>query len=1010
MTGPPLLVSTCPVAQRPTRRKMCRTAGSGKPLVFHVIPLTVLALLLLAGVTAAAVGSGHAGSSGVQAEVTIDGNWKISSQVSYSNTSLVVNGSITIESGGSLTLQNVTLSLAEPTGLANGLVIENGGALSTTASTIESSVPANHLWVEAESGAHLSVSGGAILDLGGPDGTNGFVVNAAGASFNGVTFNDYYEALVVSATDVTVEDCAFESTTSTVNSTWVVSTSGASSGFVMTHSRMVDTSMLGGALFVASASDIENNTFTLDPRSTNPTPILIGYSGIDGWVNASGSRFAYNTVSGGDVTDLDSSNVNISHNRILNTGGKEFVHDSGVLAYVFDPSGHGIWISGLTIEDNFISNSTSFGIRVSQNVTDVLIAHNTITNISTDPQAGVYGGLETYEGIYLIRGVTHALVEDNVINESADQENPTVGTAGIGLESEVDYTTVANNTVLNTQLGIWVQGDWDDGAGNIGPSLHNTVTGNTFRNTLPIVETTNLPSAIQNYQWANYTTISNNLIEGWNLLPSGVSSDAILQADDYGTIEGNVVDGATSGVVLGYFYGAAVSNGSENVIYGNSFPDTSSAIVDDTASNPGPIVNVVNVLTPHPTSSGFPTADLESIGRATGVGFSESSGNFSATLQTHSPVTGEVENFTTSIPWAEPDFSVQMSGDLGSGTVGAHITSLNSTKVTYSVSPEGTLYDTVSLSVPSENYSAAYTVSVVAGPDSQTFTVDSSTGPAAFETNWTGTLSVTVILDSWTAITTTNSTVDLQLSVTTPGGNPVPGVLVQVGLDLPSQSSSVMLGPTDGTGGATLSGLPMGTSIANLTLEASGYTLGSYSVVTPRPDLIQLNVVVVPGESVENTTTYQVRFTELGLTAGTPWWVSLTGPEPVNVTLSGISITFNLPSGTYHYALGALTGANTTAAGGMFVLPDGTATLVVNANFTPPGPSGSGPPPSGTTPSSSPFSLPSWAVAFLYLFVAAFEVGLVFGMYRMFRSEAPGAASRPARTRGRRGRTRPRER
>lgn len=996
---------------------MAGKARTARNLALLLASLAVLALFLTGGLGPAAGVSRP--PSLPAAAVTVSGSWTISSPVSYNNTSISVDGSVTIEDGGSLRLYNVTLILSEPTSLDYGITVDDGGGLFATASTFESATPANPLWMRADPGAHLSIVGGAVLDLGGPTGVTGFDVDAAGASFTGVTFNNYYEALVVSAVDVTVENCSFEETSSTVDTTWVVSTSGTSSGFVMKGSRVVDTSMLGGALSLASASDIENNTFTLDPQGTNPTPILIGYTGDTGRVNASGTKFSYNTVTGSDVVDFYSSDVTISHNRIMNTGGAEYVHDYGVRVETPNPSAGGVWTNNVSIEYNFISNSTSYGIRVEQNISNIVISHNTITNISTDPQAGEYNGVSTYVGIYLIRGVRNAVVSDNYVDGTNDQENSGIDDNGIALESEVDNTVVSDNTVLNWDLAIVVQGDWTDGSGNIGPSLYNTVTGNTLRNTLPVVETADLSEGIDIWDYANYTVVSDNLIEGWTGGPSGVSSyegAAIHSCGSYGTVADNVVNGATDGIVFGYYFGDGVGNSSDNVVYGNSFNVTGSDIVDDTSSAPWPIVNLINLLTPHATSSGFPTAELKPIRPATGVGFSESSGSFSATLVAPSPITGAAEGFTSSVPWAEPNFSVQIAGDLGTGAVAAQVTSLNSTKVTYSVSPSGTLYHTVSLDVPSEDYSAAYTVHVVAGPDSQTFTVDSSTGPAAFETNWTGTVSVTVSLDSWTAIatnTSTNTTVDLELSVTTPNGDPVPGVLVQVGLDQPSQSTSVTLGPTDGTGGASLSGLPNGTSVANLTLEASGYTLGSYSVVTPQPDLIQLNVVVVPVNSVANstnTTTYQVKFVEVGLAPGGAWWVAVTGPESVNVTLSGTAITFNLPGGSYHYALGALTGANTTAPGGTFVLPAGTSLLVVNFTFTQPLPSKSPPPTSGTTPAPTSSSLPSWAVALLYLVVAAFEVGLVFGMYRMFRSEARNPSPKPPKAGPRRDRTRRRKR
>jgi Right handed beta helix region len=977
---------------------MNRTKRTGRRLGgLFLVPLAALAVLVVILSGGLVSGAGATPQSSLPTpQLTISGSWTITTAVSYADISISVGGSITIESGGSLTLQDVTLGLLEANPLSFGITVDDGGGLYATGSTFESLTPANHLWMRANAGAHLTLTGGSVLDLGGPSGPYGFQVDAADSTFNGVTFNSYYEALLVSAEDVTVENCSFQTTTSTSSSTWVVSTSDTSSGFVMTDSTIVDTSMAGGALFVTSSSDIENSTFTLDPQGTNPTPILIGYSGSDGFANASGTRFVYNTVSGSDVVDFDSSDVTISHNVIRDTGGTQYVHDYGVRAEVFNPSGKGIWVNGLSVEYNYISDATSYGVRVEQNITNSVIAHNTITNISSDPQAGVYNGAQTYVGIYLIRGVSHVLVEDNYIDNSADQESHSINTAGVGLESDVDYCTVANNTVINTDLGIWVQGDWNDGPGNIGPSLHNVVTGNTFRNTLPVVQTDDLASAIQNYDWANYTTISDNLIEGWNKVPGGVSSyegEAIHQADDYGTIAGNVVNGATSGVVFGYFYGAGVSNASDNVVYGNLLNVTGAAVAVDTASTPGPIQNVVDLVTAKSTSSGFPTTSLQTIRAANGVGFAESDGNFSATLQTENPITGMVANFTSAIPWSSPDFSVHISGDLGSGTVSASMASVTSTEAKYSVtSASGTLYHAVALDVPSEYYSAAYTVSEAARSSTQTFSVNSSAGPALFESNGTGSVSVAVGLDSWTP-TNPPSTVDLELNVTTSGGVPVPDLSVQVGLDEPSGLTSITLGPSNTTGGAIFLGLPAGTTVVNVTLLGSDYTLTDYSVLTPQSSLLLLEVVVAPAP-VRNATTYAVEFTERGLGNNTAWWVSVTGPEAVNLTTSGTTITFNLVNGTYQYSVGSPAGEYASVPTGTLVFPGSVSAVVVN--FTTSQPSGSGsPPPGSSSPPLPHIASPlSWVPAAAYLFVAAFVAALVIGTYALSGGKRGGGSSR----------------
>ena len=1069
---------------------MHRKKQAGTRLASRAAPLAVVVLLLAVGSLVPLGAGGTLGSS--PAGVTHSGNWIISTPVSFGNTSLFVNGSISIVSGGSLSLYNVTLSVSEASALAHSITIASGGALSASGSTIESATPANHLGIRADAGATVSISGGAILDVGGAAGPLGFVVDATGARFTGVTFQDYYEALVISAPDVTVDHCAFSHTTSTTSATYVVSTSGSSSGFVMSHSRIVDTAMAGGGLFVASSSDIENNTFTLNPQGTNPRPILIGYAGSNGHVNASGTRFLNNVVSGSDVTDFDSSHVTISHNRILDTGGQQYIHDFGVHAEVFTPSGAGIWINGLTIEHNYISNSTGYGIRVEQNITNAVIADNTITNISTDPVSGPYNGAKTYCAIYLIRGVTHTLVTGNLINASSDIGNASLEIAGIGLESEVSNSTVSNNTVLNTDLGLWVQGDWNDGPGNIGPSWFNTITGNTFRNTRPIVQTHDLANAIQSYDWANRTTISNNIIQGWNMVPSGVSTyegAAILQADPFGTISGNLVKSATYGVVFGYFYGQ-LSNASYNALYGNSFNVTKSAVVDNTASAPAPIQNVVNVLTASATSSGFPTSLEQSIGGTNGAAFSEAGGVYATTLETPSPITGAISNFTTSIPWKGANFSVAISGPLGSGTLPASVSSVSSTQVTYTVSATSALSYAVSLAPTSQSYTANYTVRVVSASGTQSFSVHSPSGPAYFQTSATGSQSITVVLDNWTR-TSSPSTIVLELHVARSNGTPVSGVDAQVALQEPGQTTSASLGPTNSSGNASLGGLPSGTSVTNVSITSGNYTVSGYTVNSSQPGVLQLDVVVASvspsvhpavelvlttatvngtavsgldalveltgtngttsvtvgptnstGEAVaegipagasvqnvtvsggnytvrgfventtqpgvlqvsvvvasepvgeNNSTTFEIRFTEHGLGTGAAWQLSVSGPESLTVTSAATNVTFYLTNGTYRYSASVVDAGNLTGITGSFVIPT-DAYLSISVNFPLSKPPTSPPGTSAPGPSPAPAAISLVELIGLYFAAVALGGALVFvsrHLWRTLRERRSGAA------------------
>ncbi|MFZ0890938.1 MAG: right-handed parallel beta-helix repeat-containing protein [Thermoplasmata archaeon] len=905
---------------------MHRSWGNGRRLAALFFPLAALAFLVVGGVGGVPAPSAEVHPT--SAAIVVNGDWTISNPVTYNDTSILVDGGITIASGGTLALQNVSLSFEEPNDLANGIEVENGGGLIANGSTFESATTGNQLWMQADAGAHVSLIGGDVLDLGDSGGPEGFVVNAAGTFFDAVTFNDYYEALIISAENVTVENSYFGNTTSESSGTYVVSTDHASSGFVMTNSKVVDTSMAGGALFVTSQSDIENNTFTLNPSSTNTYPVLIGEWNWNGYENASGSKFAYNTVTGSSVEDEDSSDVEILSNKIYNTGGSSYVHNYGIHAFVLEGTGVDVWVNGLTIRNNFISDASGYGIRLDRNVSNFVIDDNNITNVSATPNAGEYNGVESLEGIYLIRGIDHGIVSGNRVDLSNDAGLSDVETNGIALESEVNNVTVSDNFVLNTDLGGYVQGDWDDSGENIGPSWDDTITGNSFINTIPITETADANMGFKNFFWANRTVFTNNYFSGWTMVPSGVSpyeGAAIMQSSAYGTFSGNIVNGATYGIVFSFNFGDIHENRSDNLVYNNLFNVTVAAVADNTGDGMGPIENVVNAETNVPTPAGTPTSYLQSIGPIQGLTLSESSGNYATTFETENPITGGTENFTTQVPWELPSFSVNITGNLGSGNLKSPIDAVTANATSYTLQSEGPLLHEVSLDVPAEYYTAAYSVLEGVGSSGKnSFDLNSSAGPAVFETHANGSLSVGVGLLGWNA-----TNVTFQVHATNSTGSPVPGVVALVSFNEPLQVYSTSVGPTNASGNAAFFGLPRGTSVSNVSVEGSSYRVLSFSVENPEADLILLNLQVGNVSVKGAPTTYPVEFRQTGLGPGVNWTVAVSGPESAELPSSGPSVRLNLPNGSYQYVVSASSGYVPVSSIGEFSVLGAGSTLVV---------------------------------------------------------------------------------
>ncbi len=242
-------------------------------------------------------------------------------------------------------------------------------------------------------------------------------------------------------------------------------------------------------------------------------------------------------------------------------------------------------------------------------------------------------------------------------------------------------------------------------------------------------------------------------------------------------------------------------------------------------------------------------------------------------------------------------------------------------------------------------------------------TADSTDGPAASYTldglasstteyvevtawNASGQSPPSACLTATTAAASTgsNGTFDLELLATYSNGTPAPGVVVPVNFESPTEYPSVTLGPTNASGGAVLDDLPVGATVANVTVEGSRFSLIHYSVTTPEPGVVLVGVVVAPGAPGGCLPGgCSIRFNEHGLGSGVAWWVSVTGPESQLLNSSGTTIGFVLENGTYRYSLGAASGFNASVSEGTFVLPSSTSAISVN--FTSAPSSTTGPPP-----------------------------------------------------------------
>jgi hypothetical protein len=901
---------------------------------WHTLPgvagaLAVLVLLVIGG--AAPVEASHSAPGVSRIPLQINGDWTISSHLVYRNATIEVNGSVSIVSGGNLTLEGSTLELTEPTSLAHGITIARGGSLQGIGLTVGSSTPGNDLWMQADAGSSLALSGGSVGALGGPGGPPGLTIGASRASIFDVTFDGYYEALIVSnAANVSVEDCQFLNSTSTDSSTYAVQVTGASPGFRLTRSAFLIPQSVGALFLAAPSAEVDNNTFSLNPNGTSEYPVLLGYTGL-GQANASGTQFLGNFVYGSDITDLASSNVEISNNRVVNDG----LHKYGIHAMVPIGTVPGLWVSGLVVENNTVSDTSCYGIRVEQNVTDFQIRGNRIVDPSTSPQPPYFWNSKEITGIYAIRGVNNGSIADNVL-ELAD--SPAILSEGIVLEADVNYVVVSGNEIRNvTGSAVNVQGDipGDDSAEpyQTGPSLHDQVLDNLIVNEIPIQQTAIVGIAIVIWDWANFTVVENNTIVGWNLINSAFEYNgaALLTSASYGVIANNTVDQARYGFLFTNFAGDTANppgtfNRSWNLVYGNVLYGISQApVVEDSSDGQGPITNDINVLDNTRTPAGTPLGYFETINGANGISTAESAGTYDVTLTAVDPITGQTERFLTQIAWDLPPFALATTGPIAAGHMGGAVVSVNDTELNYSVTAAGGLAHSVRLNVPAVEYSADYAVRVYQNRhEVSAFAVNSTTGPAAFETQGTGNLTVAVLLVSWNASSSGNRTpppsnestnMTLETLAETAAGSPVANLTVSVALSNASGPASWESEATNVSGVALLANLPSGLNVTSVAIQDPNYDLVSYSVGRPQNNTTLLTVVVnranpSPNGSGQNRTPANMTLETLAETAGgspvgnlslSVELTNTTGPaswDSEATNASGIAVLAGLPLNT----------------------------------------------------------------------------------------------------------------
>jgi hypothetical protein len=843
--------------------------------------LVVLGLLLTVWVVGPGAAQAPQGSSGIQTALSISGDWVVKTTESYTDTMISLNGSLTVEQGGDLTLNDVTLTISEPSDLGLGVIVDSQGTLTGVNFVLESSNSARPTYLQADPGASLSLTGGALLDLRGATGSGeGVLLEAAGAQLTGVTFDHYGTGIEVNdAANVHLSNLVFRNSTGD-DSTYAVRVIGTSNGFWLRNSLFAIPQEVGALAVSAPNAQVTGNIFNLNPYGSNADPVLLNYM-KGGVQSAAGSYFANNTVDGAGVIDQASSNVTILDNLIENTGPSR---PYGILGTVPVGTNPGLWLTGLVVEGNHISNFTRYGIRLELNVTHFLVTENTITSPSPHPGPAwteKWGGPQI-DGIYLIRSISDGIVSHNLVDDS---DAPGVASNGMTIESNVTDVKVQFNVFLNmTQNGIVTQGNvpgFDNShPWQRGPTTGILIANNLFDNERAVQQNNFTFKGLLFWLWANHTTVENNTFIGFQDIASpkySLDGAFVVSDGSYGIYVNNTVIGARLGFVFTSWINdlkpyVGEFNRSDNLVYDNHLYGIEGPLVEETPNDGmGPIHNVIVALDNTTGGLGLPTSYVESIAPSTAVALSEEGGVYQESLRTVNPIHGGLQTFSTTLPWSYPSFNVSSDAGFGAGYPDVAVTALNRTAVTYHVPATGSGEETVQFYPTDGSYSALYLVNVSTNSSSSSFELNSTSGPATFAIGGGSEATVRTSLLSWWPTswglgnnsTPSASSWSIVGSVELADGLPASNVSISLLFATGSGTEFPILTETTPGGGFAVNNLSFAANLTSVEVLSTNYTtLGYSSTAAPGALLIAIEVTTPSNYTTPVTTIPPVNATQ----------------------------------------------------------------------------------------------------------------------------------------------------
>ncbi len=424
------------------------------------------------------------------------GNWVVSGSVVCSSTTIILNGSLIVNSGNSISLNSVTLQINDSSGVGINI---NGGSANIQSSVINNYTSTTFNFTVA-SGSNFTLQGSTISGL---NTGVAFLVESNNAQIISNTIQGDYALTVFNATNDIIQGNTLQGNTRglyLVNSSYDT----ISGNNIQSNSGSLFVNFNGASLIGTSAGNVySQNTFNNLPSGTD---LIIGAT--------NGDSVKYNTFENSQ-NGLEvgiNQNMLITENQFTNleqVGITLIYEDSAntVTSNTFSNVGQGISIQDsygdITVQSNtftnssavYVTNSTSdnvisntfnlypgqTGVLYSSNTANLLVNSNTVNNGDYGFNGPVGGG-SNFSNITISNNVFSGQAVDAIhlynIENSTITGNTIYNSAGYGIDvfgsnnSNISGNTIQNSTTLDVQVTY--------NSGCSSPSNNTLIQSNNF--------------------------------------------------------------------------------------------------------------------------------------------------------------------------------------------------------------------------------------------------------------------------------------------------------------------------------------------------------------------------------------------------------------------------------------------------------------------------------------------------------------------------------------------------